>query len=110
MNGSMSPVHCTECSYTLNLQTPMFQILLVDSVPSNLQADGDKFTEQLNSFKDCVQSIVSDWLGHYCNAVGISDPTQFSRPTSRLDSRARGVSSHGRMVKSSMDYTTGSAC
>jgi hypothetical protein len=74
---------------------------------SNLKHQGDKFGEHLDSFKSNVQTIVDDWMKHYCNAVGITDPTLFSRPTSRADSRSRGLASRKRMVKSSMDYTTG---
>ena len=74
---------------------------------SNLQEDGDKFSQSLDTFKDKVQSIVNGWMSHYCNAVGIKDPSLFSRPTSQSDSRSRGVSSRSRMVKSCMDYSTG---
>lgn len=85
------------------------QNLLKDvDITSNLQADADKLVQQLDAFRGSVSAIVTDWMKHYCKALGITDPSQFFSPGSRPDSRSRGVSSRGRLVKSSMDhYFTG---
>ncbi len=84
---------------------------------AELLAEGQRFADQLETYRGKVNSIVSEWMLRYCVVIGIKEPPKENaeaemddRPPFQLKFNTKGDASHGRQVKSSMGYATGKSC
>ena len=95
----------------------IFQLLLGESNSkvtdplSDLLAEGQRFADTLDTFRNNVRGIVNEWMQHYCQAIGIGLQGDLEDAKDGGERRPFQTSSgeglRGRLVKSSMGYTTG---
>ena len=74
---------------------------------SDLLYEGEKLTQLLFTYQERIHTVVSDWLEHYRDAIGIQPRMQLISTTSTSRTHTRAASSRARAVRSSMSYAYG---
>ena len=75
--------------------------------PSDLLFEGDRLAQMLSSYQERIHNVVSEWMDHYREHIGIRPRSQIgSNIISRSLTRAAS-SRGGRRVKSSMSFGYG---
>ncbi len=74
--------------------------------PSDLHLEGERLADVLASYQERIHGVVSDWMDHYREHIGIQPRSLVGSNITSL-SPTRATSSQGRRIKSSMSFIYG---